>query len=295
MRRMQAIIRTLINNISYKKRGSAMRKTIALLLIVFSLLSFAHLASAHIPCMCDNPPDQCTCFIQLGDKGLAVKKIIEVLQNKGYLHKIDQKNEFTVEVKQAVLKFQADNNLECTGWMDDETLNALLNNVLPDQSYKNTAEFWDAICYVPTDGGQRHHANPKCSEMLNPRMISRVNAMSLGIKPCGKKTCTQSSILTYSSLGLKPRSLPDEYYTVEEDDSSLLSAAISGIPGSKQADPGKNIDDTEAVYIGNKNSHVFHRNTCSSAVSMSEKNKIEFISRDEAVAQGYKPCKQCKP
>ena len=89
-------------------------------------------AYAHIPCMCDNPPDQCTCFIQLGDKGLAVEKIIQRLKDIGYLKKSVKKKEFTPEVKQAVLQFQADNDLECTSWMDDETLNALLADVLPD-------------------------------------------------------------------------------------------------------------------------------------------------------------------
>ena len=48
-------------------------------------------------------------------------------------------------------------------------------------------------------------------------------------------------------------------------------------------------------YVGNKNSHVFHLPTCSGAKSMSEKNRVELKSRDEAIAQGYTPCSMCDP
>ena len=149
-------------------------------LVVFSSITIH--SYAYIPCMCNNPPDQCTCFIQLGDKGLAVERIIKVLIDKGYLKKRDNKKEFTPAVKQAVIKFQTDNDLECTGWMDDETLDALLFDVLPDESEKHSKDFWYGIYYVPTDGGIRFHSDPSCCDMLNPRMISGVNAVSLGLK-----------------------------------------------------------------------------------------------------------------
>ena len=49
-------------------------------------------------------------------------------------------------------------------------------------------------------------------------------------------------------------------------------------------------------YILNKNSHVFHYPYCSSVGKMSEKNKVYFEgTRDEAIAQGYKPCGVCHP
>ena len=48
-----------------------------------------------------------------------------------------------------------------------------------------------------------------------------------------------------------------------------------------------------AHYIGNRNSQVFHLETCSSLPS--EQNRVEFSSRSDAVAQGYKPCGTCKP
>lgn len=50
-----------------------------------------------------------------------------------------------------------------------------------------------------------------------------------------------------------------------------------------------------ASYIGNKNTKKFHRPDCGSAKQIAQKNVISFSSREEAVNQGYQPCKRCKP
>ncbi len=56
------------------------------------------------------------------------------------------------------------------------------------------------------------------------------------------------------------------------------------------------IDAESADYILNTNTHKFHFPTCPSVGDMKEKNKKEFSgTRDEAVAQGYSPCKRCHP
>ncbi len=46
-------------------------------------------------------------------------------------------------------------------------------------------------------------------------------------------------------------------------------------------------------YIGNKNSHKFHRPSCGSLPN--EENRVYFATRDEAINQGYEPCKKCNP
>ncbi len=50
-------------------------------------------------------------------------------------------------------------------------------------------------------------------------------------------------------------------------------------------------------YIGNKNSHVFHYPDCDSVTEMKEKNKVYFkdATREEIMAEGYKPCGRCRP
>ncbi len=52
---------------------------------------------------------------------------------------------------------------------------------------------------------------------------------------------------------------------------------------------------TEASYIGNCNSKIFHRPSCASVKKMKESNKIGLSSRAEAISDGYTPCKNCKP
>lgn len=54
-------------------------------------------------------------------------------------------------------------------------------------------------------------------------------------------------------------------------------------------------DSKELSYIGNKNSKKFHLSTCDGAKNMSEKNKVSFKNRDDAVNNGYSPCKTCNP
>ncbi len=51
-----------------------------------------------------------------------------------------------------------------------------------------------------------------------------------------------------------------------------------------------------ATYICNTNTKKFHVPECASVRKMSEKNKRKVtLSRDEIIAQGYVPCRQCNP
>ncbi len=54
--------------------------------------------------------------------------------------------------------------------------------------------------------------------------------------------------------------------------------------------------DTSTIsYVGNKNSKKFHLSTCDGANNMNEENKVKFDSREDAVENGYSPCKTCNP
>lgn len=58
--------------------------------------------------------------------------------------------------------------------------------------------------------------------------------------------------------------------------------------------------ETEAAksvtYVLNKNTKKFHKPSCSSVSDMAAKNRLDSdSSRDEVIAQGYVPCKRCKP
>jgi competence protein ComEC len=49
----------------------------------------------------------------------------------------------------------------------------------------------------------------------------------------------------------------------------------------------------QAKYIGNKNSKIFHKETCSSLPAT--QNRVLFKNKDEAIKQGYRPCQRCNP
>lgn len=55
------------------------------------------------------------------------------------------------------------------------------------------------------------------------------------------------------------------------------------------------ITPQEVSYIGNKNSKKFHTSTCSGAQDIKKENLVSFDSREDAVEQGYSPCKTCEP
>lgn len=51
-----------------------------------------------------------------------------------------------------------------------------------------------------------------------------------------------------------------------------------------------------STYILNNNTKRFHYSSCSSVDEMKDKNKQEYTgTRDELLADGYKPCGRCKP
>ena len=50
-----------------------------------------------------------------------------------------------------------------------------------------------------------------------------------------------------------------------------------------------------ASYVGNAKSKKFPFADCSTVGKMNPNNRVEFISRDEAINAGYVPCKRCNP
>jgi len=69
---------------------------------------------------------------------------------------------------------------------------------------------------------------------------------------------------------------------------SILSVGI--LSCKKSADPP---DPQPLYYIGNINTEVFHRPSCSYLPY--PENRIRFETRDEAVDAGYRPCLHCEP
>lgn len=80
---------------------------------------------------------------------------------------------------------------------------------------------------------------------------------------------------------------------------ALASNALADVWWSLLAKPGKTSGDnatgTESAgnYIGNKRSLKFHLPSC--RYQPAQKNRIYFSTREQAIAEGFVPCKVCKP
>ena len=84
---------------------------------------------------------------------------------------------------------------------------------------------------------------------------------------------------------------------LDERDEALIRLTVlncSGAAVEKQT-ASAGTPSKEAAYYGNRNSKKFHKPTCKSVKTIKESNLVTFASRDEAISQGYTPCKSCNP
>ena len=151
--------------------------------ILMLLLLIPSLANAEIPCECKQEP--CSCFIQYGDTGLSVLHIEEALASQGYLAGEIVDGYFDQKTVAAVKQFQIAHGLSPSGVMDDDTLTLLLWGMLPPELDAARPDTSSLVVWGPTDGGKRHHDNPHCCKMTNPRLVSQRNAMAMEMTHCG--------------------------------------------------------------------------------------------------------------
>lgn len=68
----------------------------------------------------------------------------------------------------------------------------------------------------------------------------------------------------------------------------LLTVFIIGfVPGCEKS------SDSPGYYIGNINTHVFHKPSCSYLPN--PENRTRFDTRQEAIEADYSPCGHCNP
>lgn len=240
---------------------------------------------SYIPCNCGQEP--CICFIQLMDEGPVVNALIQRLQAQGYAVDADL-SQFTQEILDATLRFQADHGLPLTGTWDDTSLTLLIWGMTPEEldeampPIAGSEKTYPDLCYVPTDGGHKRHSKSGCCQMYDPRKMSIRNAAALGYDPCG--ICEKSR---EASLARKYQKAAEN-----EEDPALSRAVVR----SYIAGAGMDSQQAETTYIVNKNTKKFHLPDCSSVQRMKEKNRLEVTcTREELLDQGYQPCDNCKP
>ena len=86
---------------------------------------------------------------------------------------------------------------------------------------------------------------------------------------------------------------PSEFYPYDWANSDTHVANTQSSSTSSSSDTSSS--SGSGSYVGNANSGKFHVASCSSVSKMSEKNKVFFSSRSDAINQGYVPCKRCNP
>ena len=82
--------------------------------------------------------------------------------------------------------------------------------------------------------------------------------------------------------------------TAQISDSTSYTTTTTKIQSNQEEQ--KTVSTTSSGgYIGNLNSHKFHVVDCEGVKKMSEKNKVYFKSRQDALNEGYVGCKMCNP
>jgi DNA-entry nuclease len=74
----------------------------------------------------------------------------------------------------------------------------------------------------------------------------------------------------------------------------------NGLTNGAQAEDGQSesqsTDAATETYVLNTNTGKFHHDWCKSVDQMKDKNKqVVEATRDEVIAKGYDPCKNCNP
>lgn len=91
---------------------------------------------------------------------------------------------------------------------------------------------------------------------------------------------------------------PSEFYPYDwaNGDTHVASSYSSSSNTQDTGDSSSSSSSSDSgSYVGNANSGKFHESWCSSVNKMSEGNKVFFSNREEAINQGYMPCKKCNP
>lgn len=98
------------------------------------------------------------------------------------------------------------------------------------------------------------------------------------------RTYTKEDMLAMYELG----------YSVGYKDGAAEGAAPGSAP--PQSSAAVSDDPAGADYVLNTHTNKFHFPSCASVGDIKPENKGYFTgSRDELIAQGYKPCGRCKP
>ena len=79
------------------------------------------------------------------------------------------------------------------------------------------------------------------------------------------------------------------------NDSTHIPNSYSTYSNTHTQDSSSSASSDSGSYIGNSNTGKFHELSCKWGQKISEHNKVTFNNRNDAICQGYQPCKVCNP
>jgi micrococcal nuclease len=86
-----------------------------------------------------------------------------------------------------------------------------------------------------------------------------------------------------------------EFFRICQTEAREHSHGLWGAEIARESKQPASSPAVASVYIGNRNSKIFHLPNCSSVGKMSEKNRVSIKTREDAIKEGFSPCKTCSP
>jgi hypothetical protein len=104
--------------------------------------------------------------------------------------------------------------------------------------------------------------------------------------------------MSYMGSGVR---VPEDLHAATDRDLAMRLLALESLQDQDpQEGPGVTVVQRRAPvshagpqYVANRNSDIFHQTDCKSVQRISEANALLFQDSNEALAQGFKPCRMC--
>ena len=132
-----------------------------------------------------------------------------------------------------------------------------------------------------------HGSDTSTSEDFLIAVAPSIAIISVGENDHGHPSAAVLALL--AKHGVKVLRTDQQGSLVVSSDGETISTVVE----RQGEDPDPPPPPPEPIYIGNKNSKVFHRLTCKTLPA--EHNQVKLYSRDEAIEKGFRPCQNCKP
>ncbi len=136
--------------------------------------------------------------------------------------------------------------------------------------------------------------NAFLSALYGPLAVKN-DTSSTGSASASTNTTKSSTSSNTSTSKSSSSSSQNKSSSSSSSQSKSSTSSSSSSKSSTKKSNSSGSSNTDAPYIANRNTGVFHHSWCSSVKQMNESNKVGFNSSSAAKNAGYRACKRCKP